>query len=187
MPRILQRPIMLTIAVTSLLAAPLVAQQGAGAPKAVAQRVLNALAAHNASAFAADMHPEAMAAFKDAVSRSLDQLSTDAERQQAEEFFQGNETLDQIKALPPERFFGAYMGGVFKRMQQNGDVRMRYQILGQVPEGTDLMHIVYRATISRGDRAVSDVSLLTLRRSPGGWKALLSGDLRNLAGPSAVQ
>jgi hypothetical protein len=168
-------------------ARPVAAQQAAaGAPRAVAERIFAALSGKNADAFARDMHPAELAAFKGAVMASLADLKTDQERQGAVDFFAGVSKFDQIGALPPDRFFAAYMGGVFRRMRASGDVQMQYQVLGQVPEGKDLMHVVYRARVSQGERSASDVSVLTLRQSPGGWKATLTGDLRAIAGPAAA-
>lgn len=166
---------------------PAGAQQAtAGTPRAVAERVFAALSAKNADAFARDMHPAELAAFKTAVMGSLADLKTDQEKQGAVDFFAGVSKFEQIGALPPDRFFAAYMGGVFRRMRASGDVQMKYQVLGQVPEGKNLIHVVYRARVSQGQRSASDVSLLTLKQSPGGWKAMLSGDLRSIAGPAAA-
>ena len=165
--------------------APLHAQ-AAGTPRAVAQRVLGALASRSAAGLVSDMHPEALAAFKSGVVRGLSQVTAAEDKAEAEKFFQGNETFGQLSSLPPDRFFAAYMGGVFQRMRQEGDVRVNYAVLGEVPEGSNLVHVVYRGRITAGDRSLSDVDILTLRRSPGGWKALLSGELRALAGPATI-
>lgn len=168
------------------LAAPTLQAQGAGSPRAVAERVLGALASRNATAFVSDMHPEALAAFKSGVVRGLSQVTAAEDKAEAENFFQGSEKFDQLSSMPADRFFSAYMGGVFQRMRQEGDVRVNYAVLGEVPEGTNLVHVVYRGRITAGDRSLSDVDILTLRRSPGGWKALLSGELRALAGPATI-
>lgn len=176
---------MAVLALGFITAAPLQAQ-GAGSPRAVAERVLGALASRNATAFVSDMHPEALAAFKSGVVRGLSQVTAAEDKAEAEKFFQGNEKFDQLSSMPADRFFAAYMGGVFQRMRQEGDVRVNYAVLGEVPEGTNLVHVVYRGRITAGDRSMSDVDILTLRRSPGGWKALLSGELRALAGPATI-
>ena len=170
----------------ALGAAPLHSQAAAGSPRAVAQRVLGALASRSAAGFVRDMHPEALAAFKSGVVRGLSQVTAAEDKAEAEKFFQGDETFDQLSAMSAERFFTAYMGGVFQRMRAEGDVRVNYAVLGDVPEGNNLVHVVYRGRITAGDQTLSDVDILTLRRSPGGWKALLSGELRALAGPATI-
>ena len=58
-------------------------------------------------------------------------------------------------------------------------------VIGEVLEGDALAHIVYRARIASPKESVANVTVLSLRRSPGGWKALLDGDLQGLAGPRA--
>lgn len=170
----------------TLGAAPLKAQAAAGSPRAVAERVLGALASRNAAAFGRDMHPEAMAAFKSGVVRGLAQVTAAEDKAEVEKFFQGDEKFDRLSAMPPDRFFTAYMGGVFQRMREEGNVRVNYAVLGEVPEGNSQVHVVYRGRITAGDQTLSDVDILTLRRSPGGWKALLSGELRALAGPGGI-
>ena len=65
---------MAVLALGFITAAPLQAQ-GAGSPRAVAERVLGALASRNATAFVSDMHPEALAAFKSGVVRGLSQVT----------------------------------------------------------------------------------------------------------------
>ena len=176
---------MAVLALSAIAPVPLQAQ-GAGSPRAVAERVLGALASRNAAAFVSDMHPEALAAFKSGVVRGLSQVTAAEDKAEAEKFFQGSETFDQLSSMPADRFFAAYMGGVFQRMRQEGDVRVNYAVLGEVLEGSNLVHVVYRGRITREGQVLSDVDILTLRRSPGGWKALLSGELRALAGPATI-
>ena len=181
------QPLVMIGLASVLVTAPVSAQgAAAGAPTAVAQRVLGALASRDAAAFSRDMHPEVLAAFKSAVLRALENARTDEDKAQAATFFQGVTSFEQIAQLPPDRFFTAYMGGVFRRMREAGDLRMAYAVLGTVPEGADLVHVVYRGRMTSGAQSISDVGILTVRRSPGGWKAILSGELRSLAGPGYV-
>lgn len=169
------------------LPAPSAAQAAAAeAPRAVAGRILGALATRNSSAFAADMHPDALAAFKAGMTQVLRRATSDEDKAEAVKFFQGVGSFDQILALSPARFFQSYMGGVFMRMRQAGDVKVTYNILGEVPEGAQQVHVIYRGRVVAGERSASDVSILTLQRTTAGWKALLTDELRSLAGPGGA-
>lgn len=172
------------------LAAPSAAQQPRARPdarsvRAVAERVLGALTRKDAIAFAAEVHPEAVAAFRSNVIRILEQAATPEQRAQALRFFGGARSVDDLRKMPSDQVFIAYMRGVFDRMSAAGSLQITNVILGEVAEGPNLVHVVYRARATSGSESVENVTVLTLRRSPGGWKALLSGDLQGLTGPRA--
>ena len=157
----------------------------AGTPRAVAERVLASLARKDADAFTRDVHPEAIAAFRANVVRILEQSATPDQRAQGLRFFGGARSVDELRKMPAERVFIAYMRGVFGRMPAAPEVRITNSVIGEVLEGDALAHIVYRARIASPKESVANVTVLSLRRSPGGWKALLDGDLQGLAGPRA--
>ena len=173
---------------SGVLSAPLPAQQSrpqarAGSPRAVAERVLASLARKDADAFTADVHPEALVAFRSNVVRILEQSATPDQRAQGLQFFGGAKSIDELRKLPADRVFSAYMRGVFARMSARGPVQVTNSIVGEVAEGESLVHVVYRARVTQGGQSVVNVAVLTLRRTPGGWKAQLEGDLQGLAGP----
>lgn len=156
-------------------------REAPGGPSVVAGRVLTALAERDAAAFVGDLHPEAVAVSRAGVLRVLDNAPTPEQRARALDFF-GGISRQELNGLPPDRFLVTYMQAVFQRMAAAGDIEMTNSVLGEVLEGDTLAHVVYRArVIARGDTA-TDVTVLTLRDSPGGWKALLTGNLRGLAG-----
>ena len=155
----------------------------AGSPRAVAERVLASLARKDADAFTRDVHPEAIAAFRTNVVRILEQSATPDQRAQGLKFFGGARSLDELKKMPPERVFAAYMRGVFGRMPAAPELRITNSVIGEVLEGDALAHIVYRSRVASARESVANVTVLSLRRTPGGWKALLDGDLRGLTGP----
>lgn len=157
----------------------------AGSPRAVAERVLASLARKDADAFTRDVHPEAIAAFRTNVVRILEQSATPDQRAQGLRFFGGARSLDELKKMPAERVFVAYMRGVFGRMPSAPELRITNAVIGEVLEGDALAHIVYRSRVASPKESVANVTVLSLRRSPGGWKALLDGDLQGLAGPRA--
>lgn len=155
----------------------------AGTPRAVAERVLASLARKDADAFTRDVHPEAIAAFRANVVRILEQSATPDQRAQGLKFFGGARSVDELKKMPAERVFVAYMRGVFGRMPAGTELRITNSVIGEVLEGDALAHIVYRSRVASPKESVANVTVLSLRRSPGGWKALLDGDLQGLAGP----
>ena len=91
-------------------------------------------------------------------------------------FFPGAKSVAEIEKLSVERFFIGYLQGVFQRMEAAGNVRLTNTVLGEVAEGDTLSHIVYRARITQGRNERVDMAVLTLKKSPGGWKIFLPGD-----------
>ena len=155
----------------------------AGSPRAVAERVLASLARKDADAFTRDVHPEAIAAFRTNVVRILEQSATPDQRAQGLKFFGGARSVDELKKMPAERVFVSYMRGVFGRMPSAPGLRITNSVIGEVLEGDAFAHIVYRSRVASSKESVANVTVLSLRRTPGGWKALLDGDLQGLAGP----
>ena len=154
-----------------------------GSARAVAERVLGALSRKDAVAFARDVHPDAIGGFRNNVIQVLEQSPTPEQRAQGLRFFGGARSLDEFKSLPADQVFVAYMRHVFEQMNAAGNLQVTNTILGEVPEGGALMHVVYRARVVSAGGSISNVAVLSLRRSPAGWKALLSGDLQPLNGP----
>ena len=176
-------------AITALLVVSATAAQAQqarlppGSARAVAERVLGALSRKDAAAFARDVHPEAVAGFRLNVIQVLEQSPTPEQRTQGLQFFGGARSLEEFKRVPADQVFVAYMRRVFEQMSAAGNLQVTNTLLGEVPEGGNTAHVVYRARVTAGRDSATNIAVLSLRRSPGGWKALLSGDLQALNGP----
>ena len=55
------------------------------------------------------------------------------------------------------------------------------RVLGHVPEGTDLAHVVYRMTITVDGLKVTKMEVLSLQRTDSGWAMLLRSDIETMA------
>ena len=148
----------------------------AGSPRIVAQRVLNALSGRDAAAFARDVHPQEMVNFRNGLLPMIRQAAAANKQAEVVRFFPGAKSVTDIEKLSVDRFFIGYLQGVFQRMEAAGNVRLVNTVLGEVAEGDTLTHVVYRARIIQGANERIDMAVLTLKRSPGGWKIFLPGD-----------
>jgi hypothetical protein len=54
------------------------------------------------------------------------------------------------------------------------------RVLGHVPEGTDHAHVVYRLRLSHAGAGVEQVQVAPLRRTPEGWRVMLTGTLAGM-------
>jgi hypothetical protein len=53
-------------------------------------------------------------------------------------------------------------------------------VLGQVNESPELAHIVYRTQVKLGGAEVTQVELISLKKSGSNWRALLTADMEEL-------
>jgi len=176
------------VVVSLALAAPVSAQRATAAPgsaRAVALRTLTALAARNADGFAREASPQDLAAFRAQLLPNLKQAIEGKQRAEALAMFAPAKSYEEIEKIPPERLFALYLGAVMKRVASAGPLDVQNTILGEVPEGDSLVHVVYRQRVRSGASSANNVAILSLRRTPGGWKVVLeAGQLGMGSSPS---
>lgn len=168
------------------LAAPVSAQRATASPgsaTAVAQRTLAALAARNADGFAREASPQDLAAFRAQLLPNLKQAMDGKQRPEVLAMFAPAKSYEEIEKIPAERLFALYLGAVMKRVASAGPLQIQNTILGQVSEGDSLVHVVYRQRVKSGSSSANNVTLLSLRRTPGGWKVVLEAGQLGMGGP----
>lgn len=176
------------VALMLLSAPPLVGQRQApaapGSARAVAQRTLAAQAARNPEAFAREVSPQDLAAFRAQLLPGIQKALAGDNRAQALAMFAPAKTYAEIEKLPAERIYALYLGAVMRRVGSAGPLQVTNTVLGEVPEGDSLVHVVYRQRVRSGSSGANNVAVLTLRRTPGGWKVVLEA---GQAGMGAAQ
>lgn len=87
-------------------------------------------------------------------------------------------SLEEIKALSDQQF----LGRVMKNMTGMGGLELQSQeILGSVAEGADTVHLVARTKASAGGTSLTEMEVISLGRTPAGWRLTMSGELSGLA------
>ena len=87
-------------------------------------------------------------------------------------------SMDEIKALTDAQF----LGRVMKNMTGMGGVVLESQeILGTVAEGADTVHLVARTKATAEGLSMTEMEVITLVRTPAGWRLTMSGELTGLA------
>jgi hypothetical protein len=175
------------IACLLLSAPPLAAQRQAaaapGSPRAVAQRALAAQATRDPEGFAREVSPQDLAAFRAQLLPSVQKALAGDTRAQALAMFAPAKSYAEIEKLPAERVYALYLAAVMKRVGSAGPLQVSNAVLGEVPEGDSLVHVVYRQRVRSGSAGANNVAVLTLRRTPGGWKVMLDAGQTGAAGP----
>jgi hypothetical protein len=79
--------------------------------------------------------------------------------------------------------FQALMANLTRNFPGFADAMQSHEtsVVGSVPEGKELVHVVYRMGAKTEGMTISKTSVITFRRHNGKWKALLTGNFEGLA------
>lgn len=173
-------------ALLCVLAIPLHGQTkpaaGEKSPEAVAARALTALKEDRIADFASAMHPEALKQLKSTLLAVVDTAEKSGRVDEALSIFKNVKSADDLRKLGDVAFFTAFLEGM---MQMQPRLRetfrgMTLEVIGHVPEGSDVTHVVYRGTISQDDMKVSKMSVMSLKANGNSWGMLLTGDIEGM-------
>jgi len=161
------------------LAGPAEAQEST--PEATASAYMQAVRAGNWAGMAKLMHPEALNQL-----RTLMQPLFASNAPEADDFrqrFLGVRTAREAAALSDTTVFANFVRSL---NEQNPTAAQALQAatieeIGHVSEGPDVAHVVYRATLDVEGMTISNVNVLTVKRSGDDWRVLLTGDYSALA------
>lgn len=156
-------------------------------PEEVAHTYIRGMADLSLNVVADSMHSSALENFQQILNKVADALTTaPADRKPSQRVIDalfGDEGPDAMKTRIPRDNFVRFMSNLTTFVPQIREMTAgsEYQVLGHVDEG-DLAHVVFRATLRRGERTLTKMEVLTLKRDGERWKVLLTDDLINLVG-----
>lgn len=161
-----------------LLALPMAAQD-LKPPESLAKAAAEATKKGDWAAFARLMHPEALAELK-RMFRPI--IAAEGASAMRAAFF-GTEKVEQFDALDDVAVFERLMTNLAKNVPGMAEAMASSEmyIVGSLPEGDQLVHVVYHAGAKTEGMIFSKTSVMTFRRYQGEWRALLSGSIEGLA------
>lgn len=165
------------VAAAALCAAaiPAAAQE---TPEQVVERYYDTFRSGDYAANAAMMDPAALEELKSTVAQLVETVGDEGSDELRATFGVGSAA--ELRALAPE--------ALYERMLRStlGDEEMReilqqaeIRVLGHVPEG-EVAHVVYRMRVSFGGVEVDQVQIAPVRRTPEGWRVMLTGSLAGM-------
>jgi hypothetical protein len=166
----------------ALLVIPLRAEQ----PEEVAHLYIRAMADARMNVVADQMHPSALDRFKEIMTDVATAITAaPADRQPPIKMVNalfGDEGPAAVKDLTPRDVFVRFMSNLTTFVPQIRAMHAgsEYQVLGHVDEGGNVSHVVFRATLAKGEHQATKMSVLSLKRDGEHWKVLLTDDLENL-------
>jgi hypothetical protein len=147
-------------------------------PEQVTERFIAAMRAADWNGMASLMHQNALKEMRQLLSGVFEAPNAGPIRQQ----LLGVTTVQQAQALSDTAVFASLM----RTTTQDADVAellrsAKVQVLGHVNEGADTVHVVYRMAMTINGIPITKMDVMSLARSPVGWRGLLKGDVTALA------
>ena len=159
-----------------LLCAP-AQSQIAETPEQVTGRFISAMTAENWQAMGALMHPNALKEMRQFLAVLFEAPNADEARQQ----LLGVRTVKEAQALSDTAVFASLMRMMGEQTELGALLKTaKVQVLGHLNEGQDTAHVVYRMAMTINGVSVSRMDVMSLARSPAGWRGLLKGDISAL-------
>ena len=152
--------------------------QGAETPEQVTERFIAAMRAADWQGMASLMHQNALKQMRQLLAGVFEAPNAGPIRQQ----LLGVTTVQQAQAMSDTAVFAALM----RMTTQDANVaellkNAKVQVLGHVNESPDTVHVVYRMVMTINGVPVTKMDVMSLARSPVGWRGLLKGDFSALA------
>ncbi len=152
--------------------------QTAETPEQVTERFVAAMRAADWNGMASLMHQNALKEMRQLLSGVFEAPNAGPIRQQ----LLGVSTVQQAQALSDTAVFASLM----RMTTQDADVAellrsAKVEVLGHVNEGADTVHVVYRMAMTINGIPITKMDVMSLARSPVGWRGLLKGDVTALA------
>jgi len=170
---------MMALVLAVLYLSPCAACGEAQSPEAVASAAMESAKRGDWAAYTHSMHPGALARAKE-LFRPL--VAGDTEARLGKMFF-GVAGVTQYDAMSDSTTFQALMEHLTRNLPAFAEAMKtaEFKIVGTVPEGDDVVHVVYRADASVDDLAITRTSVMSLRKQGGEWRLLLTGNIEGLA------
>lgn len=178
------RRALLALVVGSVTAFPLGAAAEDQKPEQIANEYIRAMSDQRVNVVADCMHPAALDNFKTILvemGAAIERAPADRRPDRMINALFGDDGITKIKDGEPRELFVQFMSNLMVFLPQICEMTAgsEYQIIGHVEEG-NLAHVVFRATLRRGEAKLTKMEVLTVKREGLGWKVLLTDDLANL-------
>jgi len=112
----------------------------------------------------------------------MTELDEDQRNEVLEVFFGHGATKESVEKMSDTEFFAGFFKGVMGQAEEIGGVDFgELQVLGEVPEGADVVHVVTRNKVGVGEIKVESLEVISFKKTEAGWKALLNGEMTGMA------
>lgn len=96
-------------------------------------------------------------------------------------FFGSQATIASVEELSNIEFFALFFDAIMKQAERAGTLSFdKLEIIGEVPEGESLAHVVTRNKVAIGDMSLEQMEVVTLRKNNDKWYVMLTGKFKGL-------
>ena len=153
----------------------------AGPPSDAAKAYYGTLKAKDYPAAAKHFDPAALKTFREMLS-FFNELPDDEATEVLAAFFGEGANKESVKKMSDTEFFAAFLKGVMEQAEEAGGVEFGdFTVLGEVPEGEDVIHVVTRNKVGVGELKIESMEVMSFKKTGDGWKALLNGEMTGVA------
>ncbi len=176
------RPLAAACFTSLLLLSPVVlcAQAPAtSSPEEVTRQLIERTRAGDWPGYVRLMHPDALVEFK----RMLGEIVVaDPSGEVGKQFF-GTADAASYVALEPAVLFERFMTNLSEKIPPFAEAlkSVTGTVVGSVPDGPDVAHVVFRSAATTEGIAISRVGTASVKRHNGEWRALLNGSIEGIA------
>lgn len=97
-------------------------------------------------------------------------------------FFGPEATRTSVEALSDQDYFSVFLSKYMSEAQKQGSVDFKsIKIIGEVREGSELVHVVARNNVSSIGIQIEVMEVISLKKRGKRWSLLLTGRIRGMA------
>lgn len=170
-------PVLLATSALPLQAQAPAPAAAANTPQATVAAMNQAMERGDWKAAAAQFDPQALKDFRAMLMPVIDAAPA-AQRETMVKTMFDIGSLDELKRASDGDFFASYMGGI---LSLAGGKLVSNDIIGEVAEGADVRHVVTRSRVAAQGIEMTKMDVVSLRRTPQGWRVQLKGDMTGMA------
>ena len=109
------------------------------------------------------------------------EIPDEAQSQFLAVFFGQGATIAQVEELNDVDFFASIFRFIMNQAEAAGGLNFDgMEILGEVPEGNDVAHLVTRNRVSVGQIKMESMEVVSLRKNGNEWRVMLSGKIKGI-------
>lgn len=172
---------LLVLLVVGLVYGSVASAAPAATPEELSRQYFQLLKGQRWSEIARLYDGSALADFRDMLS-FLQELPDENASQALETFFGQGASRASVAALSDQEFFAGFFRGVMGQAARLGQLDFkRVDILGSVPEGTTVCHVVGRIHVGVGEITMESMEVISFRNNGDTWGILLQGKIKGMA------
>ena len=153
----------------------------AGTPEEISKSYFELLKQEQWTEVAKLYDATALKDFKDMMSFLLE-LPDEAAPQVLGTLFGPGATKESVSVMSDQDFFSYFLRGVMAQAAQIGQLDFRkVDVLGSVPEGDSLRHVVTRTHIGVGELNMEAMEVISFKKEGDKWGILMQGKMKGMA------